>query len=219
MPTSVLRRDAQRNRERLLAAARIVFAAEGTGASLQEIGRLAGVGAGTLYRHFPTRDDLVTALFEVEVERWLEASHRAAAIEDPWEAFRTYVTDVLELQAGTGLLPGVLLHRGPGATRVAEANAELSAVAAELVERARNAGAIRVDFTLSDLALVMWSFTPVIEATQDASSDAWRRHVTVVLDGIRSPSPTPHTVSPLTDHELEAARGALRPSTRPRRRR
>jgi AcrR family transcriptional regulator len=218
MPTSVLRRDAQRNHERLIVAARSVFAAEGTAASLQEIARLAGVGAGTLYRHFPTREDLVTALFEVEVERWLVASHRAAAIGDPWEAFRTYVTEILELQAGTGLLPGVLLQRGPGESRVAEANAELSAVAEELVERARNAGAIRVDFTLSDLALLMWSFTAVIEATQDAAPGAWRRHLTVVLDGLRSPAPTPHDETPLTGAQLEAARAALA-SSLPRRRR
>ena len=218
MSTSVLRRDAQRNHERLLVAARLVFAAEGTAASLQEIARLAGVGAGTLYRHFPTRDDLVIALFEVEVERWLAASHRAAAIDDPWDAFRTYVTEILELQAGTGLLPGVLLHRGPGESRVAEANAELSAVADELVDRARNAGAIRVDFTLSDLALLMWSFTAVIEATQDAAPDAWRRHLTVVLDGLRSVAPTPHVVAPLTSNELETARAALA-SSLPRRRR
>jgi AcrR family transcriptional regulator len=218
MPTSVLRRDAQRNHERLLVAARTVFALEGTAASLQEIARLAGVGAGTLYRHFPTRDDLVIALFEVEVERWLVASHRAAAIDEPWEAFRTYVTEILELQAGTGLLPGVLLQRGPGESRVAEANAELSAVAEELVERARNAGAIRVDFTLSDLALLMWSFTAVIEATQDAAPDAWRRHLTVVLDGLRSVEPTPHAVAPLTSDELEGARAALA-SSLPRRKR
>jgi AcrR family transcriptional regulator len=219
MTTTVLRRDAQRNRERLLVAARGVFAAAGADASLQEIAQRAGVGVGTLYRHFPKRGDLVAALFELEVERWLEVSNRAAAIADPWEAFRVYVVEILELQVGNGLLPGVLMHEGAAESRLTEANAELSAVAEGLIERARDTGAIRTDFSLSDLALLMWSFTPVIEATQDVAPAAWRRHLTVVLDGLRCASPTPHASPPLSGAELLAAMDALRAATLPRSRR
>ncbi len=185
MPTPVLaRRDARANRERLLRSARDAFADEGAAASLQGIARRAGVGVGTLYRHFPTRADLIGAVFEDEVERWLEASRQALAIEEPWDALRAYLLSILELQAENGMLADVLSGDG----RAREAQAELAVFAEFVLERARAVGAIRPDFTLADLEMLVWSFKPLLEATDNA----WRRHLAVVLDGLHCDDPTPY---------------------------
>ena len=174
------RRDARANHERLLGAARAALADEGSAASLQRIARQAGVGIGTLYRHFPTREALVGAVFDEEVERWLAASRRALALDDAWDALRTYIVSILELQEESGML-GAVLGRD---SRAGSALAELEQLADDVLERARHAGAIRADFTLDDLRLLVRSFDPLLDG-------AWRRHLVVVLDGLHTPIPTP----------------------------
>jgi AcrR family transcriptional regulator len=179
------RRDAQRNRERLVAAARAVFAERGVDASLEEIARRAGVGIGTLYRHFPTRQALVGALYEERIGEFLAIAADARSSPDAWAGFSTFLVRTVELHACDHLLKDVLAQYPPGGEGLAGATEELRKAVDELLARAHAEGSLRADFTVSDLRLLFRSLRPVIEATADTQPDAWRRHLRFVLDGLR----------------------------------
>jgi AcrR family transcriptional regulator len=204
------RRHARRNHELLLAAAVEVFAERGVDAPLEEIARRAGVGVGTLYRHFPNREALVEAIFDRRIGELVAVARSAAAEPDGWAALVGFLERTLELQAGDRVLKDVLMRYPPGAGRVASARRELRGLFEQVLERARAQGSLRPDFTLSDLALLVWSFGPLIEATAEAAPNAWRRHLHLLLDGLRADSATPRPEPPLDDEQLHAAMQALR---------
>jgi AcrR family transcriptional regulator len=204
------RRDAQRNHERLVAAARKVFAAQGVEASLEEIARRAGLGIATLYRHFPSREALVEAIFERRIGELVAVAEDAAAEPDGWSALNGLLERTLELQAGDRVLKDVLMRYPPRAGKLASAREELRGHYEQVLERAREQGTLRDDFTFSDLALLIWSFAPLIEATADISPEVWRRHLHWLLDGLRAGAATPLAEPPLAEDELLAAMHALR---------
>jgi AcrR family transcriptional regulator len=204
------RRHAQRNHELLVAAAREVFSEHGVEASLEEIARRAGVGIGTLYRHFATREALVEAIFEDRISELVAIAGAAAAEPDAWQALVRFLEQMLELQAGDRVLKDVLMRYPPGAGRVASAREEMRRLFEQLLQRAREQGRLRDDFTLPDLALLFWSFAPLIDATADVAPNAWRRHLHWLLDGLRTEAATPQVEAPLSDDEFHAAMQALR---------
>jgi AcrR family transcriptional regulator len=204
------RRHARRNHELLIAAAREVFAERGVEASLEEIARGAGVGIGTLYRHFATRESLVEAIFERRIGELVAVAEAAAVEPDGWAAFEHLLEGTLELQAGDRVLKDVLMRYAPGERALAGAREELRRLFERVLERAREHGELRADFTLSDLALLLWSFAPVIDATADVAPTAWRRHLHWLLDGLRGEQSTPPVDPPLTEEQLGEATEALR---------
>jgi AcrR family transcriptional regulator len=204
------RRHARRNHELLVAAAREVFAEHGVEASLEEIARRAGVGIGTLYRHFATREALVEAIFEERITELTAIAEAAAAERDGWQAFVHFLEQLLELQAGDRVLKDVLLRYPPAAGRVASAREEMRRLFEQLLQQAREQGRLRDDFTLPDLALLFWSFAPLIDATAEVAPNAWRRHLHWLLDGLRADAATPQVEAPLSDEELHASMQALR---------
>jgi AcrR family transcriptional regulator len=204
------RSDARRNHELLVAAAQDVFSERGVEASLEEIARRAGVGIGTLYRHFATREALLEAIFERRIGEIVAVSEAAAAEPDAWLAFVGFLEHTLELQAGDRVLKDVLMRYPPVAGRLASAREEMRLTLEHVIERAHTHGGLREDFTFADLVLLHWSFTPLIDATAEVAPNAWRRHLHVLLDGLRVESATPHTEPPLTDEQLHAAMHALR---------
>jgi AcrR family transcriptional regulator len=203
------RRHAKRNHELLVAAAREVFAERGVEASLEEIARRAGVGIGTLYRHFATREALVEAIFERRIGELVAVADEAAAEPDGWTALVHFLERTLELQAGDRVLRDVLM-RYPPAAGLASAREEMRRRFEQVLARARAQGTLRNDFTLPDLALLFWSFAPLIDATAEASPRAWRRHLHWLLDGLRADAATPQVVPPLSDEELHGAMQSLR---------
>ncbi|MHB8470258.1 MAG: TetR/AcrR family transcriptional regulator [Gaiellaceae bacterium] len=205
MPTAVVgnRSDARRNHARLLAAARAVFGADGPHASLAEIARQAGVGIGTLYRHFPSRQELVAALFEDESAKWHAVGRTALGLDDAAGALRYYFDQLLALQAGNRWLHIVLRERPE--SELAESQAEMVRLTEALLERVRAAGVVRPDFTLADLAAMFWSFEALLEVTADIAPGAWRRQLGFVLDGLRPAAATAAAAPPLTAAELERA--------------
>jgi AcrR family transcriptional regulator len=211
------RSHARRNHEQLVVTAREVFAERGVEASLEEIARRAGVGIGTLYRHFATRDALVEAVFERRIGDFASIAERAAAEPDAWLAFVGFLEGTLELQAGDRLLKDVFLRFPPGTGRAERARDELRRLAGEVLERAREGG-LRDGFTLSDLSLLIWSFGPLIDATSEVAPNAWRRHLRWLLDGLRSESATAQVEPPLSQEQLNAAIQALRAQRMGRRR-
>jgi len=169
-----LRADARRNLERVLDAATEAFGAWGPDASIDEIARLAGVGHGTVFRRFPTKDDLMFAVIERHVAEMQVLAREALAADDPGEAFFDFVHRVAELSMRTPGLHLCVVHCGdkPGA-------AELETLAARLVSRAQRAGAVRRDVKPADVQLLVRS------ALTSAPPGQWRRYLDVVLDGLR----------------------------------
>jgi AcrR family transcriptional regulator len=204
------RRDAQRNRALLVAAAREAFAEHGVDARLDEIARRAGVGSGTLYRHFPTREALVEAIFAERVGEFLALAEAGLAEPDAWAGLVGFLEATLELQRSDRVLKEIFLRYPPGEGRLAETRAQMRAQFEGLIGRARDQGALRSDFTVADLALLLWSFAPVIDATADTAPEAWRRHLHLLLDGLRAEAATPQTQPPLDDAQLSESMRCLR---------
>ena len=186
-----------------------MFAERGPDASLEEIARRADVGIGTLYRHFPTREALIEVIFEEHFDQIVAAAEAAAADEDAWEGLVGFLDRVLDLQARNFPLRSVFL-RLPTSPGIAERRKLIGPLLDRLVERAREQGAVRDDLTVGDLSMAMWSFAPIFEATADIAPQAWRRHLQIVLDGIRPEAATPQTARPLAGRQLERAMEALR---------
>jgi AcrR family transcriptional regulator len=199
------RADARRNRERILVAAREAFAEGGESTALEQIARRAGVGIGTLYRHFPTRVDLVQAVFTDRLENLLATAERAAALPDAWAGFRLYVEAHCELQAedrGFDDLAGIRL---PNSSRIDAIQERILQLGVGIVEGAQRQGALRTDVTVEDLAFVIWSQGRVAQATRGIAPRAWRRHLHLILDAFRPDRASPLTEPPLTRDELYQA--------------
>jgi AcrR family transcriptional regulator len=170
-----LRADARRNLERVLDAAEQAFGASGPDASIDEIARLAGVGHGTVFRRFPTKDDLMFAVIERHVHEMCSFANEALAADDPGRAFFDFVWRVAELNMSTPGLHRCVVHCGdkPGA-------AELEKLADRIVSRAQRSGAVRRDVKAEDVRVLVRS------ALTHAPAGEWRRYLEVVLDGLRA---------------------------------
>jgi AcrR family transcriptional regulator len=180
-----LRKDAQRNRERLVEAARAVFAERGLDVALDEVARRAGVSIGTLYNRFPTRADLVAAVFADRRETLIEVAEQALAMDDAWAGFVHFVEQVCRMQAADRGYNDLSARSIPQAAPTPD-HMRGHQLMTEIVERAKRDGALRPDFVLADMAFVTWAITRTIEATAAESPDAWRRHLGFVLDGLRA---------------------------------
>ena len=182
-----LRADARRNREKVLAAARAVFSEQGRDAQMDDVARAAGVGVGTVYRHFPTKEALIEALMVSAFEAIAEAAEAALEIEDPWEAFTSVLWRGAETMAGDRALSEVFASI-PGATEaVMPTVAGLTDTVTELIRRAQAAGALREDLIVDDVPMVMCGIGSATKK-EHRCPDAWRRHLSIVLDGMRAPS-------------------------------
>jgi AcrR family transcriptional regulator len=200
-----LRQDAARNRERLLAAARDVFRRKGLDAPLEEIAREAGVAIGTLYNRFPARGQLVDAALGPLAQRAAEIAERAARAADPWDGFASFMEETCELLAGDRGYADVHRSRIAGTPVIDAARERMSALKAAIVARAKDAGALRADVEPSDLVLLTWGIAATADATRDAAPDVWRRHLALLLDGLRPGAAHPLPVPPLTFEQLRNA--------------
>jgi AcrR family transcriptional regulator len=186
-----LRADAARNRDAILESARQVFAEIGTDAALEEIARRADVGIATLYRRFPTREDLVAAAFEPRLRAYEAAARTAIETADPWEGFSGFVKAACAMQAADAGCADVLSLTFP---TTAELDRQLRAATAglnEVVARAKAAAALRADFVLEDLVLLMIANAGVVNATKGHAPRAWERFAAYMLDAFRAPGASP----------------------------
>jgi AcrR family transcriptional regulator len=178
-----LRADAERNRAALLHAAREIFGEHGLDASLDEIARRAGVGNATLYRRFPSRRDLIAEVFAGQMTEWVELAGRMLADPDPWHGFVAYVTRVCEMQATDRGLSDLLVNSSfDDDERLAQLRATVQRGTVEVIERAQRAGSLRADLTRLDLRMLMMANAGV--AARSPDPHAWRRHLTLFLEGV-----------------------------------
>jgi AcrR family transcriptional regulator len=202
-----LRKDAERNRQRVLDAAREVFAERGLGVSLDDIAKHAGVGVGTVYRRFPDKEQLIDALFEDRVGEILNAASESLEMKDPWQAVARFLERALELQVEDRALKELLLSTSEAHARIDRARERIEPVVVSLLERAQRAGVLRADLAVSDLMLLQHAIGEVADYSRDAAPEAWRRTLVIVLDGMRPDRrrTTPMPVPALDDEQISCS--------------
>jgi AcrR family transcriptional regulator len=179
------RADAQRNRDSLLEAAKAAFAEGGPDASLDEIARRAGVGIGTLYRHFPTRDAVVEAVYRREVQQLADAAPRLIESLPPAEALRAWMRLFIDYIAAKRVIaPALKSLVGGGSALYADSSTRINEAMALLVERARASGDIRPSADSADLLRALIGFA-YVNSAPDWEASA-RRLIDLLIDGLRS---------------------------------
>jgi AcrR family transcriptional regulator len=193
----VLRRDAAENRELLLAAAARVFAAQGLGACVEEIARTAGVGIGTLYRRFPNKEALIAELVQDVLERMSALAAAATEIPDGG-GLESFLEAASSYQAEhRGCLPRLWNTAADN-----EALVQVRQTIASLLADAKRHDRVREELTSTDVTMVMWSIRGVIETTRDTAPDAWRRHLAILVAGLR-PAAEPLHHKPMTRAQVD----------------
>jgi AcrR family transcriptional regulator len=186
-----LRSDARRNRERIVAAASELFAEHGADVCVDEIARRAGVGQATVFRRFPSKDDLVLALFEQRITDAAEAVQRIArTVADPWEALVAAMEAVAGRQASDRGTFQAVGGEVIGSPELREARARIAAPFGELLRRAQAAGRVRADLEPEDILFLITAAGHAQPCQLDIP-DLWRRYLGVILDGMRPASATP----------------------------
>ncbi len=179
-----LRRDAQRNRDRIRAVARELFAADGVETSLEDVAHAADLGVGTVYRHYPTKDALLDELFEEKIDQLATYAEDAADEPDPWAAFTGFLEHLAEAFAENRALEDILLHPERGRQRVALAKERLGVPVLAIVDRAKAAGVLSPAFEPSDVGMIHTMLAAVIRETHARTPELWRRAFALVVDGL-----------------------------------
>jgi len=185
-----LRADARRNRERIMSSGRELFARDGPEAQMDEIAAHAGVGIGTVYRHFPTKEALLTEMVRVRFQEFAAIATLAEDTVDPREALETVMRRSAEAVEGDmGFQLAMMGSNELEWEGIAEQKAVLAAVLTRIIRRAVSAGVVRDDFTFEDFGMVMCGITSTMYY-KPGSAD-WRRHLAIILNGVRAPIPDP----------------------------
>lgn len=186
-----LRVDAERNRQRIVTAAREAFAELGLDVPMEDIARRAGVGVGTLYRRYPTRADLVAAAFEAKMTAYADIARQALADPDPWHGFCDFVEQICAMQAGDRGFTTALTMTFPTAKQFEADRERAFNDFIALVERAKTAGKLRADFAAVDMPMFLMANAGVLTATADAAPETWRRLIGYLLQACAAPTAQP----------------------------
>lgn len=188
-------READRNDARLLQAAREVFAELGWDAPVSEIARRAGIGMGSLYRRYPSKESLAQRMRIAGMEQLVTQARTALGEEpDPWAAFARFLRDALSAQGPGGPLLPLVGGRLPATEEIVAARDQLRSALDELVEGAHRAGVLRTDFTSADIPLLLEHLSARIPAAGERATTLHLRYLDLVLAGLRTPAaaePTP----------------------------
>jgi AcrR family transcriptional regulator len=211
-----LRRDAERNRQRILEAATEVFNERGLDVSLDEIARHAGVGVGTVYRRFRNKEELVEALFMSRLDQVAAIADQAFEAPDPWSGLVSFMERMAEIMAGDLGLRQILMFATYGRDLVAVARERNAPLVERLVERAQAAGQLRSDLRQTDIVFIVFVLTEAAQLAQAASPGIWRRYLALILDGMRPARAgvTPLPVPALLPGEMEKSMRQAAPRRR-----
>jgi AcrR family transcriptional regulator len=197
-----LRKDAERNRQRILDAARELFAEQGVGVTLNDIAHHAGVGVGTVYRRFPDKTQLIEELFEQQVSELVGLMEEAAEDPDPWRGLTGFFRRNLELQARDRAFREIIVGTPESAQRLQQIRLRMFPLGAQLVQRAKDAGALRADFQPSDVPMMFLMLTAVLDAAREVEPELWRRYLEIFIQGLRAdPNPPDPLATPALDGE------------------
>jgi AcrR family transcriptional regulator len=203
--TPTLRADAERNRHRILEAAAEAFSESGLEVGVAEIARRAGVGAGTLFRRFPTKEDLIFAIIEERTTELIAAGREALEEEDPAAALRRFMFAGAEMHVRDKGFFDAVISRINKEARLRELRDEMVSIAGELLERGQAAGTLREDLEPPDLPLLMCAAASAAAPIHGALPDLWRRYVGLILDGLGPDCATPLEQPAPTAADFDAA--------------
>ncbi|MFB9963834.1 TetR/AcrR family transcriptional regulator [Sinosporangium siamense] len=193
-----LRRDAELNRRKIIAAAREVFREQGVRATLDDVAEHAGVGVGTVYRRFANKEELVDALFEDMIDNVEAILRETIPGKDAWSALSSTLERVCELQAFDRGLREVMLGTGRGPQRRDQVMSRVAPAADRLLQRAKDEGALRPDTQPWDLPMIQLMVAAISEHT--GHPNLWRRYLHLILDGLRArPDMGTDLPNPITD--------------------
>ncbi|MDT5002033.1 MAG: hypothetical protein QOK12_4138 [Mycobacterium sp.] len=201
-----LRKDAERNRQLVIEAARELFASRGLEATLNEVAHHAGLGVGTVYRRFPTKEDLFEAIFEEGIDQLTDLAESALCQANSWHGFEWFVTLMCELTAMDRGMREVIFSKTCGGNRLEAARDRLVPVLSKLVERAQNDGHLRPEASATDMPILGLIAGTVSEYAGHVDAELWRRYVAILLEGMRyRDDQPPLEVAALGDEQLETA--------------
>lgn len=200
------RADARKNRERILRAAREAYASDGLDVPMTTIARRAGVGPATLYRHFPSRVELITAVFAEQFAQCVAAFEEAFEDPDPWHGLCSFLDKVCTTQAADRGFGSAFLGQFPGVVDIESERDGAEAGLARLVQRAKDAGQMRQDLEPSDIVLLLLANAGLADQSPQVSPAASRRLVAHLLQSFRAgqtntlPPPAPLTLRQIQSH-------------------
>lgn len=208
-----VRKDAQRNRELVLAAAREVYAEQGVEAPLDVIARRAGVGNATLYRRFPDRAALIEAVFHATLSTVIDAGEQARRAENPWAGLNEYLEEVFRVLAADRGANDLMTTGIEGVPTLEKLHVHNAETFRGLLARCRDQGLVRTDVVTEDLLLGLAALGRTAPALEAAVAGSWRRPLALLVDGLRAEGAHDLPTEPLTAGQLAAA---LREMNHPR---
>ncbi|TFV33753.1 TetR/AcrR family transcriptional regulator [Streptomyces sp. T1317-0309] len=206
-----MRSDVVRTRKLLIDAAAEAFAEQGTEVPVSQIAEPAGTGKGTVFRHFPTKDDLLAALVTEKLYALAATGERLTEAEDPAHALHEFMSAAIELQMQDRAFCEVVHGVAPDHPEVRNSQETLRAVTDALTDRARRHGAVRQDITGQDIALLMSGIYQTASPLQATQPHLWRRYLHLVFDGMRAADapPLPGAAGALLEHGVGGRPGRL----------
>jgi AcrR family transcriptional regulator len=215
-PDKPLRRDAERNRQRIVDAARELFAEQGLGVTLNDVAHHAGVGVGTVYRRFPDKAQLIEELFEQRLEEIVAFAGAGLEDPDPWHGLKTFLERVLELVASDRGVKDLVTANTEGLERISKIRGRLLPIARELVRRAQEAGQVREDVSAADLPVIQLMLSTLVDASHDVSPDLWRRYLGIITRGLSAhPDQEPELETPpLAPDQVDHVMSFIKPIRR-----
>jgi AcrR family transcriptional regulator len=199
-----LRRDAERNRRRIIEAAWEVFASRGLSAGLNDVAHHAGLGVGTVYRHFPNKDTLIEAALQDRVEAMLDIALEGLAAPTAWEGLTRVLREFAAMQVADRGLRDVALGAGYGQRGMEAMRSRIVPVVAQLLERAQAEGTVRPGVTVADLVIILFMVTEFARHSADVRPEAYHRYLDLFLDALRPGPSSTELGAPLSDAEVEA---------------
>jgi AcrR family transcriptional regulator len=182
----VLRADARRNREAVIAAAKKLFADQGLDAQMDDVAKAAKVGVGTVYRHFRTKDDLIAALVAERFERLAQKAREGLESGGAWQGICDFIRFSAQIQADDRGLCEVMGSR-PELMDAAARAAGLPELCDRLVKRAQRSGELRRDLAWEDIPMIACGLGRITQAAVGPATGRWPRLVEIILDGLRAP--------------------------------
>ena len=211
-----LRKDAERNRQRIIAAARDLFAQRGLEPNLNDVAHHAGVGVGTVYRRFGTKEALLEAIFEAGLDELAALAQAALRHDDAWDGFAWFVAQMCEMTAADRGLREIAFSKSYAGSRVLAAQDRLVPVLNELVERTQRDGRLRPELSATDMPIIGLLAGTVSEFAGHVDPNLWRRYIAMLLDGMRAREGSePLRVNALDEAALDAAMQTWKPAGDP----
>jgi AcrR family transcriptional regulator len=181
-----LRKDAERNRQRLLAAAGELFARRGLDVTLNDVAHHAGVGVGTAYRRWANKEQLIDELFAQRLDEHAALARQALDDPDAWHGLTSFMQQSLRMQLEDRGLNELINNPALGQDLVNQARDRNAPLINAIVERAKAAGHLRPEFEGTDLVFIQIALTALAQRTRDTDPGLYRRYLTMFLDGVRA---------------------------------